>query len=98
MLKLNSVRERLLATTIICGAALVGTTPAFAQQDAATAPTEIVVTGSRIQTTNLTNASPISVATPEDIVLSKSTTVEEVLARIPSVDFNGGTAEAQGSI
>lgn len=59
---------------------------------------EVLVTGSRISgQTNLTSPSVIAVATHEDIVLSKAASVEEVLARIPGVDFNGGVSSANNN-
>ncbi len=59
---------------------------------------EIVVTGSRISgTTSLTSASPVAVATHEDIVLSKATNIEEVLSRMPGLDFNGGQSSANNN-
>ncbi len=91
-------RSRFLSTSALCGVALVAlsATGAFAQT--ADAVQEVVVTGSRIAgTTNLTSPSPIAVASHEDIVLSKADTVEEVLTRLPSVDFNGGTAETSNN-
>jgi iron complex outermembrane receptor protein len=97
-LKSKTTRERLLASSMILGAALAAfpASQALAQaaKPAAT-PTaevsEVVVTGSRIAgVTNLTSPSPISVATHEDIVLSKATTVEDVITRLPEVDANFG--------
>ncbi len=101
-MKIISTRERLLASSMICGAALamVSATQAAAAAAPAAAPSaaavsEIVVTGSRIAgVTNLTSASPISVASHEDIVLSSAATVEDVVGRLPAVDFNGGISSA----
>lgn len=59
---------------------------------------EVVVTGSRIGgQTSLTSASLVSIATHEDIVLSKSTSVEDVLGRVPGVDFNGGESSSNNN-
>ncbi|MHB8285111.1 MAG: TonB-dependent receptor plug domain-containing protein [Caulobacteraceae bacterium] len=58
---------------------------------AASTVQEVVVTGSRIAgLTNLNSSSPVAVATHQDIVLSKANSVEQVLDRLPQVDFNGG--------
>ena len=74
--------------------AAVSATPVLAQDAAAAPVQEVVVTGSRIAgVNNLTSPSAIAVATHEDIVLSKATTVEDVLDRIPSVDFTGGISQ-----
>ena len=96
-MKLKSIRARMLASTIIGSAAFVAATSALAQ-DASGPVQEVVVTGSRIAgVTNLTSPSAISVASHEDIVLSKSTTVEDVLDRIPSVDFTGGISQSSNN-
>ena len=55
-MKINSTRERLLASSMICGAAFMGLTATQANAAAAAAPaanaevSEIVVTGTRIPT------------------------------------------------
>jgi iron complex outermembrane receptor protein len=105
-------RPYLLASTILSLSAICAS-PSWAQTatpDPAPAPAaasaaqpadavpEIVVTGSRIAgITNATSSSPIAVATHQDIVLSKSSTVEQVLARIPAVDFNGGYSQSSNN-
>jgi iron complex outermembrane receptor protein len=81
---------------MICGVALMAG-QAFAA-DAPSAVSEVIVTGSRIAgATNLNSPSPITVATHEDIVLSAATTVEDVVGKLPSVDFNGGTSMASNN-
>ena len=98
----RAMRERLLATTIIAGAAVL-TAPAFAQTTPATpadqaqapsvapapaaAPTggEIVVTGSRIPTPNLTSVSPVTVVSAQDIKLQGAARVEDLLNSLPQV-------------
>ncbi len=94
-MRITPIRGRLLATTFICGAAAIMGSPAFAQD----APVqEVVVTGSRIAgVNNLTSPSAIAVASHEDIVLSKADTVEDVLDRIPSVDFTGGISQTSNN-
>lgn len=103
----RAMRERLLATTIIAGAAML-TAPAYAQTTppatttdqaavpsvaapAAAAPAqggEIIVTGSRIPTPNLTSISPVTVVSPADIKLQGTTRVEDLLNSLPQV-FGG---------
>ncbi len=52
--------------------------------------TEIIVTGSRIAgTTNATSASPISVSTAAQIEMTKSSSVEDILARMVGPDAQG---------
>ena len=109
----RAMRERLLATTIIAGAAVL-TAPAFAQTtpagaaDQAPAPSvapapaaaapggEIIVTGSRIPTPNLTSVSPVTVVSAQDIKLQGTTRVEDLLNSLPQVAAgqSGGLANA----
>ncbi|HEX8644811.1 MAG TPA: TonB-dependent receptor [Allosphingosinicella sp.] len=96
----STLRQRLLASTLIFGAAAVAT-PAWAQptdddiqENAASGvadPTdgegddEIVVTGSRIQRRDLTSTSPLAVVQDEEFQLSGATNVEQVLNTLPQV-------------
>jgi len=74
-LKIQTTRERLLASSMICGAAIVGLTATQANAAAAPAATpganaevsEIVVTGTRIPTPNLTSVAPVTSVTAADI-------------------------------
>ncbi|MEI9983297.1 MAG: TonB-dependent receptor plug domain-containing protein [Aliidongia sp.] len=50
----------------------------------------IQVTGTRIRNTDAQAANPITVVSSEDIAKEKSTTVEDVLKKLPSIDFSGG--------
>jgi outer membrane cobalamin receptor len=87
--------------------------PALAQtapdQVAQSAPqTETIeVTGSRLKTSDAASANPITVVSAEDIAKTSATTVEEVLMKLPSVDFtagftanssNGGVGASQASL
>ena len=84
---------------------LVPAMSAFAQ----TAPqTETIeVTGSRLKNTDAQSANPITVVSSEDIAKTAATTVEQVLMKLPSVDFtngftansaNGGVGASQASL
>ncbi|MDB5695281.1 MAG: TonB-dependent Receptor Plug Domain [Sphingomonas bacterium] len=89
------MRSRLLATTFGAGALMMSTqahaqvgTPAAEQTnsaDATDAATDVVVTGSRIQRTDLTSASPIAVVSAEEFALSGAVNVEQVLNTLPQV-------------
>ena len=77
----------------------LGAVPALAQnanpgtdQSAQAAPqTETIqVTGTRIRNTDAQAANPITVVSSEDIAKEKATTVEDILKKLPSVDFSGG--------
>jgi outer membrane receptor protein involved in Fe transport len=68
--------------------------PAPADQPAAAAPApgveEIVVTGSRIRTSDVTAAAPLTVVTAEQIQRSSVVTMEDLVRKIPALDNNGG--------
>ncbi|MDB5467421.1 MAG: TonB-dependent receptor [Phenylobacterium sp.] len=86
-----------MASSMICGAALLGLS---ATQAAAQAPpaagevSEIVVTGSRIPQANLTGISPVTVVTNQELKLQGTTNVETLLNSLPQVfaDFGGGVS------
>ena len=108
----RAMRERLLATTIIAGAAVLSA-PAFAQTtppaDQAQAPSiapapaaaptggDIVVTGSRIPTPNLTSVSPVTVVSSQDIKLQGVTRVEDMLNSLPQVAAGQSGGLSNGS-
>jgi len=89
-LKINTVRERLLASSMICGAAMaaLAATPAFAQ-DAEVS--EIVVTGSRIPQPNLTSVSPVQVVGSQEVVLGGRPMTADLLNQLPQVSQNSQT-------
>ena len=74
MKKLNQ-RHALFASTMLCGAALLGATQANAQAaaaaaapaDSGSAVTEVVVTGSRIPHANLESASPLTIVSAGEV-------------------------------
>lgn len=81
-------KASLLAGTIMAGAVLAA--PAFAQEaesseTGAKDESYIVVTGSRIQRTDLNSTSPVSVVTPEEFRLTGAINVEQVLNTLPQV-------------
>jgi iron complex outermembrane receptor protein len=53
---------------------------------------DIIVTGSRIPQPNLDSAAPVTVVSDQDVKLSGSTRIEDVLNQLPSV----GAAQASG--
>jgi iron complex outermembrane recepter protein len=87
-MKLQSMRERLLASTIICGAVVLAA-PAFAQtapspgsSPAAAAPDQgnvVIVTGSRIPQPNLTSVSPITAVNSQTVKLEGTTSAEDLI-------------------
>jgi len=51
---------------------------------------EIVVTGSRIRTSDVTSAAPLTVVSSEQIAKTEAVTVEQFLRKLPDIDFSGG--------
>jgi iron complex outermembrane receptor protein len=108
-MKIQTTRERLLASTMICGVMVfVGASPALAQSTApvpaaAPAPAEvpegqqIIVTGSRIPTPNLKSVSPIQVVTNTELKLQGTTNVANLLNTLPQVYANQNGAASNGA-
>ena len=96
----STFRQRLMASTLMIGAASFGS-PAFAQPvdedvqensvqtdidaDAGEGSESIVVTGSRIQRRDLTSTSPLTVVQDEEFKLSGAVNVEQVINTLPQV-------------
>ena len=92
----NSMRNRLLATTIICGTAFAAL-PVMAQ-DAAAPVEEIVVTGSRIAVPGIKSASPIVSVGSEELKMQATPELGKVIRNLPisvpgdGENVNNGTA------
>ncbi len=80
-----SMRKRLMASSMICGAAfaVLSTAPAFAQE-----VEEVVVTGSRIPQPNLTSVSPIQVVGAAEISQGGRPVTAEILNQLPQTFQN----------
>ncbi len=93
-LKTKAMRERLLASSMICGAAfaVLAVNPAQAADNEVQ---EVVVTGTRIPSPNLTSTSPVQVITDREFKLQGKTDVIELVNNLPQqyqnsqVDFSG---------
>ncbi len=91
---MSTTRARLLASSMITGVAISAAGFAHAADATAAASTadtsvqEIVVTGSRIPTANLTSVSPISTVTGKEIKLEGANDVIDVLNEIPQANGN----------
>lgn len=98
-MKFKSIRERLLASSMICGAALLGvSTEALAQTQAAgNEVTEIVVTGSRIKQPGLESASPITSIGADEIRLQQTSEVEQVIRFLPASVAGDNPARNNGT-
>ena len=85
-MKINVTRERLLASSILGGAALLAAiaTPAAAQTKAATTEVEgIVVTGSRIARQDYSSDTPIVTVSAEALENTGAVTVDALLNQMP---------------
>jgi len=87
-LNIHSTRERLLASSMICGAAFLGLSATQASAAAAAASSnsevsEIVVTGTRIPTPNLTSVAPVTSVTAADIKAQGVSRVEDLINSLP---------------
>jgi outer membrane receptor protein involved in Fe transport len=98
------MRTRLLASSMISGAALaaVSATGASAQAvEAAPAATtsvqELVVTGSRIPSKNLTSVSPVTTINNQTVKLQGTTNVEDLINNLPQAFADFGQFESNGA-
>ena len=99
-MKINSTRERLMASSIFCGAAFLALSATQAAAAAAPATgevSEIVVTGSRIPQPNLTSTSPITVVGSADIKIQGVVRTEDLLNSLPQVLASQGGGVSNGS-
>ncbi|WGM48457.1 Vitamin B12 transporter BtuB [Brevundimonas sp. NIBR10] len=91
-------RQRLLATTIITGAALLAfAAPAMAQDEPESELEEIVVTGSRIPQANLVTTSPVTQVTGEDIDVQGVTRVEDLVTQLPQAFASQNSTVSNGA-
>lgn len=103
-MKFQINRERLLASTMIAGMALVGfAAPAMAQSvsgpeaDQPSQVGDIVVTGSRLRQPNLTTTSPVTQVTGEDINIQGVTRVEDLVSQLPQAFAAQNSTVANGA-
>jgi iron complex outermembrane receptor protein len=85
-------RHNLLRNALFLGAALTAIAPAAFAQPAEQTET-VVVTGSRIPSTNVNSVSPLSVATSAQIAETSAFSIEDVLTKLTGPDNTGGTAK-----
>src|ERR1700761_7832257 len=100
-LKIQSVRERLLASSMICGVAFLGLSASQAFAAAADAAngevSEIVVTGTRIPSPNLTSIAPITTVGSADVKAAGVTRIEDITNSLPQVFAGQGSSITNGS-
>src|SRR3990167_2064883 len=91
------MRERLLASSMICGAALLGLTSQAAAQTASDEISEVVVTGTRIPSPNLESVSPVTAVSAAEIKATGVTRVEDMINSLPQAFAAQGSALSNGS-
>jgi outer membrane receptor protein involved in Fe transport len=91
--KNTTFRRQLMLGTVLMGSALA--TAGFAQEGAPS--TEVVVTGSRIATPNLTSISPVTSVSNAEIKLEGTTRIEDLLNSMPQVFASQGSNISNGS-
>jgi iron complex outermembrane recepter protein len=100
-LKIRNTRERLLASSMICGAAFLGLSATQAAAAAADATngevSEIVVTGTRIPSPNLTSIAPVTTVGNADIKAQGVTRIEDITNSLPQVFAGQGSSISNGS-
>ncbi|HEX5262862.1 MAG TPA: TonB-dependent receptor, partial [Phenylobacterium sp.] len=105
-MKIRNTRERLLASSMICGAALLGlsATHAAAADDNAAADanngsevSEIVVTGTRIPSPNLTSIAPVTTVGSSEIKAQGVTRIEDITNSLPQVFAGQGSSITNGA-
>ena len=94
----QTIRERLLASTMIGGAAMMALSavPAFAADEPAQVK-EVVITGSRIPQPGLTSTSPLSVINDQEVKLQGTTNAENLVNSLPQVFATYGSSVSNGS-
>ena len=95
-MKRQSMRGRLLASTMICGVMTLGVAGAAMAADADQGQ-EVVVTGSRIPQPNLTSVSPLAVVSDVELKAEGTVNVETLLNNMPQVFADFGANVSNGS-
>ncbi|HLZ76814.1 TonB-dependent receptor domain-containing protein [Phenylobacterium sp.] len=100
-MKIRNTRERLLASSMICGAAFLGLSATQAAAAAADTTSgevsEIVVTGTRIPSPNLTSIAPVTTIGNADIKAQGVTRIEDITNSLPQVFAGQGSSISNGS-
>ena len=96
----NSIRGRMMASTMLAGLMLMGAAPAYAQSGASEIG-EIVVTGSRIKRAETTTEAPVSVLTAQAIedrgFIQAGQALNELTANMPQFAQAAGSGSAAGN-
>ncbi|MBS0364146.1 MAG: TonB-dependent receptor [Proteobacteria bacterium] len=101
---MRNTRERLLASSMICGAAFLGLSATQASAAAAAASdanggevSEIVVTGTRIPSPNLTSIAPVTTVGNAEIKAQGVTRIEDITNSLPQVMAGQGSMISNAS-
>jgi len=100
---MNTIRSRMLASTIVGGLVLAAAAPAFAQTAAEGASEigEVVVTGSRIKRAETTTEAPVSILTAQAIedrgFIQAGQALNELTANMPQFAQAAGSGSAAGN-
>ena len=106
-MKYDTMRTRLMASSMITGAALLAmtagaayaadpTTPTPAAADDATVK-DVVVTGSRIPQPNLTSVSPVTAVNAQELKLQGTQNIVDLIDNLPQAFGDFGNYESNGS-
>jgi iron complex outermembrane recepter protein len=102
-MSVETVRGRLLASTVLAGLALLSAPPAFAQTSSAAEEEveEVVVTGSRIRRAETTTSAPVGVIEAEEFsdrgFVQAGQLLDTVTSNIPSFPIAPGNGSAAGT-
>ncbi|MBS0332888.1 MAG: TonB-dependent receptor [Proteobacteria bacterium] len=96
---MRNTRERLLASSMICGAAFLGLSAASANAADANGGevSEIVVTGTRIPSPNLTSIAPVTTVGNAEIKAQGVTRIEDITNNLPQVMAGQGSMVSNAS-
>src|SRR5258708_18823035 len=100
----QTMRTRLMASSMIAGVVLAAVSVTGAQAQAAPPPPpattsvqELVVTGSRIPQQNLTSISPVTTVSSQSVKLQGTTNIEDLINNLPQAFADFGQFESNGS-
>ena len=94
-----TTRRFLAATlTLVAGLMVSAPPPAYSQQaDPTAAIEEVVVTGTRIQRTNLVSSSPVTQVDAEELLFQGTVRVEDMVRTLPQVYSQQNTGQSNGA-
>ncbi len=91
-MKIQTMRERLLASSMICGAAVLGLAAPAHAADEGGEVAEVVVTGTRIPSPNLTSIAPVTSLGAADIKAQGVARIEDLINSLPQAFASQGSS------